>query len=83
MENVINVKVDMKFIIMNVGLYVKEIHLHYSNLVLNNKRIVFIVNINVLLTVLIAILENVFNVMKIMGGTLKLMEHAIQFVEME
>lgn len=51
MENVINVKVDMKYIIMNVALFVKEIHLHYSNNVLKIKEIALIVNMNALLTV--------------------------------
>lgn len=86
MENVINVKVDMKCIIMNVALFVKDnkvMHLHYSNNVLNNKKTVLTVNINVQLTVLIAILEYVFYVMSKEDGTLKLMEHVILFVGME
>lgn len=83
MENVIYVKVDMKYIIMTVGLFVKEMHQHYCNNALKNIETVLIVNMNALLTVQNVILENVYYVMKIMDGTVKLMEHAILFVGME
>ncbi|CAD8120371.1 unnamed protein product [Paramecium sonneborni] len=83
MENVMHVKVDMNYILAIVVLFAKIKLLLYYNNVMKTLLFVLIVNINVLYIVLIAILEYVFNVMKMLDGMFRLMEHVIPYVVME